>query len=127
MSASSHRADRVSQIVNLLAAVGSPAGNQDVHPESFRARVSRIVLRVDDELNFVVGIVLIEDRLDVFLEFRVGSLAWAKHDDPVVTGCGGRPIRPHVSSRTNPVEECEDPLEDCDHSQNVHRSSLSTL
>ncbi len=95
---------RESQVVNLLAAVGSPAGHQDVHPEPFERRVSRIILRVDDELNGVVGIILIKDRLDVFLEFRVSSLARAKHDHPVVTGCAGLAdtsacVWPHESRR----------------------------
>src|SRR5437667_197303 len=61
----------VGQVVDLLAAIRSPPGHQNVaDAELAQCRVCGIVARLHDEVRFVVAVILLENRADVLFTFR---------------------------------------------------------
>ena len=77
--------DRVREIVNFLPAVGSPARHEDIRAKTLQNRVSGIFDSFDNELDVVIAIVLVQDRLDIFLEPVIDAFAGAKHHDTSLT------------------------------------------
>src|SRR5213594_5071702 len=72
----------VGQVVNLLTAIRRASGHQNVaDTEVAKRRVCGSVARLDDEVRFVVAVILLENRADVLFKFRVGSLARTKNGD----------------------------------------------
>src|SRR5881296_469222 len=101
----------VGQVVNLLTAIRRPSGHKNVaDAEVAKRRVCGIVARLDDEVRFVVAVILLENRADVLVEFRVRSLARTKNGNPLPTLAGCRPECSHVPSRPPAFEHGEDTL-----------------
>src|SRR5262249_51524336 len=69
--------DSVSQIVDLLTARCCQSGDKHIASKSEKCVVCGIVLGFDNESCLVVSVVLIEDGLDVLLQFGVCAFARA--------------------------------------------------
>src|SRR5439155_9493524 len=113
----------VGQVVDLLAAIRSPPGHQNVaDAEVAQCRVCGIVARLHDEVRFVVAVILLENRADVLAEFRVGSLAGTKNGNSLMRSAGRRSECSDVASGAPAFEHGENALkngEDC--KRNGHR------